>query len=986
MQSHTRYIIKRGFLPLLMALLLLPSWFGGGAFAASVRQVLLDSLGLGNDSAIANSLALNDSIALPDSLASTFDSSDVVLDPADSIKALMDSVLNTSDLAEVTLNDSLPTDSTKKKKEGGGLTAVVNYKAKDSVVFTMGNLAWLYGQSQITYDDIQLDAERIQLSLDSSLVHANGVQDSLGHLQGKPVFKDRSGEYQTRTMSYNFKTAKGYICDVVTQQGEGYVTGGITKKMPDSDIFLENGKYTTCDQVECPHFYIQLTKARVRPKKNIVTGPAYLVVADVPLPIAVPFGYFPFTKSYSSGILMPSYGADQQRGLYLRDGGYYFALNDYMDLSLRGELYTKGSWGISAESRYSVRYKYKGNFSFSYLVTKTGDKGMPDYSEQNNMRVVWSHSQDSRFNPNLTLSASVNYTTSGFERSNTRSLYSTEMTQSTKSSTINASYKIPNSLWSLSASTSITQRTTDSTLVVSLPDLSLSMSRWFPFKRKVKAGADRWYEKISMTYQGRFSNNITSKQDQIMKKSLIKDWDNGMQHSIPLSATFTALKYINITPSLSFTDRTYSHKTEQYYDPGMRNIDGTMGGVAKDTIYGFYNAYNFNSSLAANTKLYGFYTPMWKNSKLVAVRHLMTPTLSFNYTPDFSDPKYGSWGKYYVPDSTSVTGRKEVKYSYFQGYKFGTTSQGRSGSINLGLANNIEAKIRSDKDSSGYKKISIIDNLTTSISYNLVADSMRWSTTLPVNATFKFGKSSTMNLNATFDNYMYDARGKYYDKTRWSAGKLPRLMNTGYSWSYQLNNEKLAKLFGRGSDSGDDDDNDLDNDLDFDEDGYADEEELDPTSIEGMQRNQDKKKNKKEKSQSTGKYDDDGYLIWKLPWSLNFSYSMRYQYDTSKFDKDKREYPHKIVHSATLSGTFQPTEAWNFSFNASYDFNLGEVTFMNINCTRDMHCWALTASLNPMGQFASFNVNIAVKSSMLSDLKYEKTSVSRSNKIDWYND
>lgn len=971
MLSHLRYIIRRGIVPLLLALLLLPSWLGGGAFAASVRQVLVDSLRLSDT-------ILGDSLAITDSLVSS-------LDPADSLQQLMDSVLNDANLASVT--DSIAQDSTKKKKEGGGLTAVVNYKAKDSVVFTMGNLAWLYGQSQITYADIQLDAERIQLSLDSSLVHANGVPDSLGKLQGKPVFKDNSGEYETRTMSYNFKTAKGYICDVVTQQGDGYVTGGVTKKMPDSDIFLADGKYTTCDQVECPHFYIQLTKARVRPKKNIVTGPAYLVVADVPLPVAIPFGYFPFTKSYSSGIIMPSYGTDQQRGLYLRDGGYYFAINDYMDLSLKGEIYTKGSWGISAESRYSVRYKYKGNFSFSYLVSKTGDKGLQDYQEQNNMRVIWSHSQDSRFNPNLTLSASVNYTTSGYERSNTRSLYSNEMTQSTKSSTINATYKIPNSLWNISASTSISQRTTDSTLVVTLPDLSLSMSRWNPFKRKKAAGAERWYEKISLTYQGRFSNNITTKQDQFFEKSLVKDWDNGMQHSIPVSATFTALKYINITPSFSFTDRTYSHKTKQYYDPAMRNSDGSLGGVAKDTVYGFYNSYNFNSSISANTKLYGFYTPMWKNSKLVAVRHLLTPTISFNYTPDFSDHKYGSWGSYYVPDSTSVTGMKEVKYSYFQGYKYGTTSQGRSGSINFSVANNIEAKIRSDKDSTGYKKISIIDNLTTNISYNLVADSMKWSTTLPVTATFKFSKNSTMNLQATFDNYMYDQDGRYYDKTRWSAGQLPRLMSTGYSWSYQLNNEKLAKLFGRGSDSGDDDEDD-DSDLDFDEDGYVD-EEIDPTSLEGMQRNQAKKKRKKEKKQATGKYDDDGFLIWKLPWSLNFSYSMRYAYLTGKdhFNHDtKGEYDRGIIHSATLSGTFQPTEAWNFSFNASYDFNLGKVTFMNINCSRDMHCWALTASLNPMGQYASFNVNIAVKSTMLSDLKYEKTSVSRSNKIDWYND
>ncbi len=951
MRSHIKYNFKKGIVPTLVALLFLPCWLNGGATAKSFRQILADSLGL-NDK------------TLPDSIQTDSLSIDSLLEPDFSPEGIF------------TEEDSLEENN---KKEGGGLTAIVNYKAKDSLVFSMGNLAWLYGETQVTYSDIQLDAERMRLSLDSSLVHANGVPDSLGKLQGKPVFKDNSGEYETRTMSYNFKSAKGYICDVTTQQGEGYVTGGTTKKMPDNDIFLADGKYTTCDQTDCPHFYIQLTKARVRPNKNIVTGPAYLVVSDVPLPLAIPFGFFPFTKTYSSGVIMPSYGADQQRGLYLRDGGYYFAINDYVDLSLKGEIYTKGSWGVSADSRYAVRYKYRGNLSFSYLVTQMGDKGMPDASEATNMRIAWSHSQDNRFNPNMTLSASVNYTTSGYERSNTTSLYSTEMTQSTKQSTVNLSYKIPNTQWNISASMSIAQRTKDSTLQISLPDLNFSMGRWQPFKRKVRAGAERWYEKITTTYSGRMTNSITAKQDQIFKKSLVKDWTNGMQHNASVNATFTAMNYINITPSFTFSDRMYTHKTNQYYDPGMQNRDGSYGGVAKDTVYGFYNAYDFNTSISANTKLYGMYRPLWKNSKLVAVRHLVTPSISFSYRPDFSDPMYGSWGSYMMPDEKSPTGYKQVQYSYFEGYSMGTTSRGRSGSINFSIANNLEAKIRTDKDSTGYKKISLIDNLTTNISYNLVADSMRWSSTIPVNATFKFGKNTTMNLNAQFDTYMYDENGRHYDKPRWEVGKMPRLMSTGYSWSYSLNNQKLAKLFGRGGADDDDDDDDLGLD-EYDDDGYI-EEDLDPTSIAAMQRETEKNAKKAPKRRSSS---DDGYMLWSVPWTLNFSYSMRYGY--KEFNKDLREFNRGITHSATLSGTIQPTKGWNFSFNASYDFNLGEVTFMNINCTRDMHCWALTASLNPMGQYASFNVNIAVKSSMLKDLKYEKTSVSRSNKIDWYND
>lgn len=892
--------------------------------------------------------------------------------------AVADTIVSVADSTHIQLADSIT-------EKDSGLTDVVNYKAQDSLVFTAGNMAWLYGSSQVTYTDITLDAERIQMSLDSSLVHANGVPDSTarGKLKGAPVYKDGSGEFETRTMSYNFKSAKGFIKDVVTQQGEGYVKGGTTKKMPDNDIFLENGRYTTCDQVECPHFYLQLTKARVRPNKNIVTGPAYLVVADVPLPIAIPFGFFPFTKSYQSGIIFPTYGMDQQQGLYLRDGGYYFAINDYVDLALKGQIYTKGSWGISATSRYAVRYKFRGNFDFSYLVNKVGDKGMSDYSESTNMRIVWSHSQDSRFNPNLSLSASVNFTTSGYERSNTVSYYSSDMTQSTKQSTVNATYKVPNSLWSISASASISQRTKDSTLVISFPDMTFSMSRWYPFKRKVKVGADRWYEKISMTYNGRLSNSITTKQDQLGSKNIIRDWDNGMQHNIPISATFTVAKYIQITPSFNITDRMYSHRTEQYYDPSLRNANGSYGGIAKDTIYGFYNSYNFSSSVSVSTKLYGFYKPLWK-SKLVAIRHLFSPSISMSYTPDFSDESYGSWGTYSVPDSTSVTGFKEVRYSYFQGYKFGGAGSGRSGSITFAISNNIEGKIRSTKDSTGYKKFSIIDNLSTSISYNMVADSMRWSATLPVNATFKWGKNSSMNLSATFDNYEYDNNGRHIDRFRIAHGSFPRLMSTGYSWSYQLNNKKLAKLFGFGDDKDKKDDDDSLLTDEEKEAGYTD-EDIDPTSLEGMERAMRKnEKKRKEGKTGDGKYDGDGYLLWSIPWTLNIGYSMRYGY--GEFDKSRREYKYRITHSATLSGTIQPTTAWNFSWNLSYDCNLGKVTHMNINCTRDMHCWTLTASMNPLGRYASFNVNISVKSSLLKDLKYEKHSVSRSNKIDWYND
>lgn len=912
------------------------------------------------------------------------------LDKVASALAKTDSIVADSLAADSTLIavvDSLQD----KKQDGGGLTAVVNYKSSDSLVFSMGNMAWLYGNSEVTYDDINLTAERIRLSLDSSLVHASGIPDSTApegsKMQiGAPVFKDKSGEYETRTIMYNFKTAKGYITDVVTQQGEGYVTGGTTKKMADNDIFMENGRYTTCDLHDCPHFYINLTKARVRPKKNIVTGPAYLVVADVPLPLAIPFGFFPFTKSYSSGVIMPSYGADQTRGLYLRDGGYYFAINDYMDLSLKGDLYTKGTWSLRGDTKYAWRYKFKGNVSFAYTKSVTGDKGMPDYTVGKSFKIGWSHSQDSRFNPNMSLQARVDFSTSGYNHSNTQSVSMKALTENTKSSSVSMSYRIPNSVWSFVADASVTQRLKDSTLDVRLPNLSISMSRIYPFKRKEKVGQDRWYEKIAMTYSARFSNSIVTKESEFKNKNLIKDWRNGIQHDASFSAPFTILKYITVNPSFNITDRMYSNKTVEYYDPSVQNRDGSFGSVVADTLYGFYNVFNYSSSLSLNTTLYGMYVPLpiFKNSKLVAVRHLMKPSISFSYTPDFGQPKYHAWDSYMVPDANEPTGFRKVDYTPFQKNLYGSVGHQKSGAISLSLVNNIEAKVRSDKDSTGFKKISIIDNLSTNISYNLAADSMNWSRYIPLSVGIKMGKNGSMNLQGQFDTYEYGLNSAgnpvAINRPRWRDGKFPRLKSTGYSYSYQLDNKKLAKLFGFGGGDKDDDNDSRNLDLDDDNMDLDDEvnDDLDPSYAKETQTKSAKKKSGK----SGSTYDADGYWIWTVPWSLSLSYTMRYDY--GKFDKTKMEYKHQIIHSATLNGSIKPTKGWDFRYNLSYDFNQKKVTFMSMSCTRDMHCWNLTANMTPLGRYANFYVCVAVKSSMLRDLKYEKRTVSGSNKIDWY--
>ncbi|WP_371276984.1 putative LPS assembly protein LptD [Duncaniella dubosii] len=483
------------------------------------------------------------------------------------------------------------------------LDNAVDFSAKDSLVLYGRNNAYMYGSSKVEYGTLKLDAQEIQMNLDNSTVYAIGGIDSIGDAFGTPVFEDNGTSYESETMRYNFKTEQGFITNVKTQQGEGYVVGGQTKKVGEDTYYTQNAKYTTCDDHDHPHFYLQMTKAKMRPGKDVVSGPAYMVLAGLPLPLAVPFGYFPFSEKYSSGIIFPSFGDDYNRGYYLSNGGYYFAISDNMDLALTGEIYTLGSWGLRANSAYVKRYKYSGNFNISYLQTVTGDKGMPDYSKSTNFQVLWSHSQDSKANPNMSLSASVNFTTSGYTRNDLNSYYSNDFTQNTKSSTVNMTYRFPNSKWSLSTTANVSQRSQDSTLAVSFPNFTLTMSQVYPFKRKRAVGEEKWYEKIKLSYSGQFNNSLTAKQDEFFKKSLVKDWRNGMRHSIPVSATFNLFKYLNLTPSINLTDRMYTTKVRRQWDPNA-------SAEVLDTTYSFYNVWDFNAAVALDTKIFGCLQPL----------------------------------------------------------------------------------------------------------------------------------------------------------------------------------------------------------------------------------------------------------------------------------------------------------------------------------------------------------------------------------------
>ena len=873
------------------------------------------------------------------------------------------------------IDDSIRLDSLNRKRSTG-IEAPVVFSANDSMIYdAQRNTAHLYGSSNVKYTAMDLKSEKIYMSLDSSIVHATGVyEDSTKKkLTGTPVFQMGSDSYESDTMAFNFKSKKGLIQNVYTQQEEGFLYSKLSKRNDNGDVYLQHGRYTTCD-ASCPDFYISLSRAKVRPGKDVVFGPAYLVVADVPLPLAIPYGFFPFTKSYSSGFIMPSYGDESERGFYLRDGGYYFAMSDKWDLKLLGEIYTKGSWGLSAASNYRKRYRYNGSFYVSYQDTRTGDKGLPDYAKQQSFKIQWSHRQDAKANPYSTLSASVNFASSSYERNNLTSLYNPQsLTQSTRTSSINWSTTFSSIGMTLSSTANLSQNMRDSSIAMTLPDLNISISRFYPFKRKHGAGEQKWYEKISMSYTGQLSNSISTKEDKLLHSNLIKDWRNGMQHQIPVSGSFTLLNYINVNPSFNFTDRMYTNKVKRRWNEVTQREE-------TDTTYGFHNVYNWNLSLSANSKFYMFYTPIRKlfGDKIQTIRHVITPTVSFSYAPDFGTSRYGYYDSY---QKTNADGSVDlVEYSPFQNALYGVPGRGKTGNISFGFSNNVEMKVKSDDDSTGYKKLSIIDDLGFNMSYNMSAKEKPWSD-LSVNLRLKWWKNYTFNVNSVFASYAYelDKDGKPFvgNHTYWGMGKLGRFQGMSQNISYTLTPEKIRKLFTgednmdkKGNKKKDTDDEGIDTDIESNVD-------------EDMVGAQHAAKQK----QSSGKAetDDDGYMKFSMPWSITFGYgiTMRENTDIKKFNTKTMRYPYKFTQTLNMSGNIRIREGWNISFSSGYDFENHSLSMTTASLQRDLHCFNMSCSV-VLAPYTSYNFTFRCNASTLTDaLKYDKKS-GYSNSVQWY--
>lgn len=873
--------------------------------------------------------------------------------------------------ADTAKADTVKVDTLKRK---AGIDSPVEYTAEDSIIYDAhSGLAFLYGRAQVNYLNMQLTAAKIAMNMDSSLVHAEARPDSTaeGGLAERPIYRQGNDEYDSERMSFNFKTKKGFIHNVKTQQGDGYMVSEKSKRTADGTLYLEHARYTTCD-AKHPHFYLALSRAKVRPGKETVFGPAHLVVEDVPLPLAIPYGFFPFNKKYSSGFIMPSYGDETSRGFYLRDGGYYLALSDYMDLKLLGEIYTKGSWGVSAETNYNKRYRYRGNVYFSYLRTVEGEKNMPDYAVTKSLKIQWTHTKDAKSSPNTTFSARVNFASENYERKNLESMYNPlSYTQSTRASSVSFSHTFTDIGLSISASANLTQNMRDSSIAVTLPDLSISLSRFYPFRRKHQVGKERWYEKISMSYTGQVSNSITTKENLLFKSNLIKDWRNGFQHRIPIDATFQLFKYINISPSFSFRDIMYASRINRSWD---REAQRELA----DTTYGFYNLYDWNVGISANTTLYGFYKPLkFLGTKIQAIRHVFKPSVTFSYAPDFTTSRYGYRKQYERVDAAGNS--SWVSYSPYSGGIYGYPSGTKQGLISMSVSNNLEMKVRSDRDTTGFRKIPLIDELSASLSYNLAAKKQPWSN-LSTRLRLKLGKNKTFSMAAVWATYAYkfNEQGQVVtsDRTEWSYGRFGRFQGMSQNLSYTFNNQTwkklMDKLHGRGKSSTSADAASTDAST-----TNAEDANVDPDLRTGRDGGKGKKKEK-------AKVDADGYLTFSIPWSLTLSYGITMAEDrTKQINVRRMRYPFSFTQTLNASGYVRISDGWNISFNSGYDFEMHRISMTTMSLSRDLHCFEMSASI-VLKPYSSFNFTFRARASELADaLKWDKRS-SYSTNVEWY--
>ena len=824
------------------------------------------------------------------------------------------------------MNDSILSDSLSIQEEEG-FDAEVEYDAEGDITLIQneeGNKVIMTNNAVVKYKDIELKAAYIELNRDSNIVYAIGKPDSTGVIAGKPVFSQGGQQFEAEEIRYNFLTKKGIVYGIVTEQEGGFIHSGRTKLVNDTVYNLVNGKYTTCNAPH-PHFYLNLTKAKVLSGKKIVTGPAYLVVEDLPIYfVFVPFGFFPQTSKYSSGILVPSYGEELNRGFFLRDMGYYWAASDYFDAAIKGDLYSLGSRGVKFHTNYRLRYKFSGGFDMKFYKNVFGDKGLPDYRTQNDFAINWNHSRDAKASPSSTFSASVDFSTSEYDQNNS---YTTRnYLTNTKQSSISYSKRWENSPFNLSTNLRHSQNSRDTTISLTLPQLTFNMSRIYPFKAKFRSGPEKWYEKIGITYSMDMQNSINTKENKLMTSSLIKDWKNGVKQSIPLSTSFKAFKFITISPSFNYNERWYSQQIRKGYNEQLKQV------VVTDTIYGFTRDYDYAMSVGASTKIYGNFVPRNTKSTIKGIRHVMTPSLSFNLRPDFSNSNFGMYEniEYFDQNGLPVS----LRYPVHEGAIYGTAGAGKSGSIGFSLNNTLEMKklnLRDTINTDSEKKISILDQLSLNASYNLAADSLNLSN-INIGARTKVA-GIDVNFGAILDPYAFE-NGHLINTFEVSrSGKLARLTSANLSFG-----------------------------LSFSSESGKDKKEETPTDDEtALQQQQELEKQRQEQLMG----DVPEYADFSVPWDVRMDYSFRYTRPNPAVSPI-------ITQTVDFSGNVSLTKQWKVGFSSGIDIQKMDLTFTQLNIFRDLHCMQMSLNLIPFGYRQSYSFTIRATSALLKDLKLSK--------------
>lgn len=874
---------------------------------------------------------------------------DVVTDVVDSLGVQQDSAIVVGDSL---LSEAV--DTTSKKPKKGFLDDILSGNGKDSLIYDIktGNV-FMYNKGVVNYQDKALDADYINMNIANNAIIAKGVKkevhpDSIkAHPErildsatfSKPKFKDGPTTYDMDSIIYNIKSEKAKIYGIAFKEGEGTLKGKDIKKMDDGIFNIHGGTYSTCD-ADHPHFFLQMTKAQYvqnKDAKKIILGPSYLVLEDVPLPLGVPFGFFPMISDRNSGVILPEIGEENLKGFYLRGFGYYFAFNDYLDIAARAGIYTLGSWETNLTSTYKVLYKFNGNFGFDFSKDKVGTKGAKDFRDMSNYRLRWTHSQDSKFMPGSSFAASVNYSSSSFNKYDAQNMQDYVSAQT--NSTISYSKTWAGTPFSFSSNVQHSQNNRDSSVLLSIPNFVFNVSRFFPFQRKYAEGKQKWYEKISLSYTNTFNNSVTTKQNLMFKSDMFDNMRYGMKHDIPINTSFNLLKYVNVSPNATYTERWYFKKINKEWNPTTERVE------AVDTVKGFNRVYDYRFSVSLTTKLYGMYTFKGDNPAVKAVRHVLTPSVSFSYTPNFGDPKYG----YYKPIQSNKNG-DITYYSPFENEIYGVPGRGESASMSFSLGNTLEMKVRSDSDTTGYKKVKLLESLSISSSYNFLADSLNLAP-FSVSARTTLFKTLGINVNATLDPYAIDDKGRKINQFSIKRGKLVRLTSLGFSFGYSF-----RSFFGSsGEKSG----------------TGAETLSRAPTTAEEeyFARNNI---SYAEQQQFLAR---QTYYNFSIPWNLSFNYNFSYS---------KSGHQGNVNQTLSFNGSLNLTPKFGLAVNGGFDFETMTLTPGNISLTRDLHCWQLSFDWVPVGFRKSWNFRINVKSGMLRDLKYEKSSGYMDNYSSYY--